>query len=859
MERFKKGETFRFGIVTAGAALIFAFVVLQEAVVVQSKSPYSWAKFDKFDEITQRMDAVNAENCASKSKEELHLPETTVGQVPQFNRLLSTVIYPNRTNLLHLHNMALNRAFFYSYVFQKLNETHHFKYQPGLMYYYFSAAADVSANEYNINGSGIFFEFNKTYPNWYRNIAINHTMLLFGPRAFRFDDYNEPTNFLREPTNQTIDVVDYGAGPQNNYTRDTYKLNEWYFKWMPDGWGKKGLDSIKKHNYNVGIKYSNETGKFTTDEFEGKTFYGPPFPGQNQQNQKQVFQPVDFTRPYFDCGRSNKWIVSASAPIVDHLPRYLEWFHLRRHWITAASVQDIDFLSVDFNPCPAGIGNPKSYLTDISRCKKSTMCEPLYGWGFRRGGYQCVCLPGYRYPPWQRGPFQGSQIESATEEEYERGFECLPVGLKQVIPIIRGNGTLGIGRSKRSVQKKQSKIEKREAKGPVIDKEKVEKRSIKALDGQSKILTKQQRFLRSVDLKELQYSYNKAQEMIESSQRRKRKVFVARYKRSTNAKSRSKRATFDKKAHERMQDLLRKKESVTRDNCHEKSMDDLELPGDVAYGVQKQFSNQARTALRLSHFLSNFLQNIDMYEEYGNLRGDKLLNIELLFGEALANVMGDLKLHGSGIFFDRDKYVGPDGKTRQLFGPYAWRHTKRGDDADQANKNYRALDKAGLDEAYLEERWFREVKERWQSNTYGLTKYTEKPMIRSDINGTSSKKFELYPLYYRAPEEDDGWWSPPYFSCGGEKEDSLGHVNDWVVTYSVPFFGKNSIGTALEFKGVVTVDVKLETLDLNQCPAEFYIANAFKNTARCHYESTYVSICYYPFLWSMTPSCSPSF
>lgn len=200
------------------------------------------------------------------------------------------------------------------------------------MYYYFSAAADVSANEYNINGSGVFFEFNKTYPNWYRNIAINHTMLLFGPRAFRFDDYNEPTNFLREPTNHTIDIVDYGAGPQNNYTQETYKLNEWYFKWMPDGWGQKRLDSIKKHDYNVGIKYSNETGKFTTDEFEGKTFYGPPFPGQNQQGQSEVYQPVDFTRPYFDCGRSNKWIVSATAPIVDHLPRYLEWFHLRRHW-----------------------------------------------------------------------------------------------------------------------------------------------------------------------------------------------------------------------------------------------------------------------------------------------------------------------------------------------------------------------------------------------------------------------------------------------------------------------------------------------------------------------------------------------
>jgi len=59
----------------------------------------------------------------------------------------------------------------------------------------------------------------------------------------------------------------------------------------------------------------------------------------------------------------------------------------------------------------------------------------------------------------------------------------------------------------------------------------------------------------------------------------------------------------------------------------------LHLPGDVGYNVEKEFSSQARVALRLSHFLSNFLQNVDLYEEYGNLRGDRLLNIEQVFGE----------------------------------------------------------------------------------------------------------------------------------------------------------------------------------------------------------------------------------
>ena len=272
------------------------------------------------------MNSVNFDNCHAKPEEELRLPRDTLAQLPRYNKLLSTIIYPNRTDLLHLHNMALNRAFFYSYMFQKLNETEDFLLQPGLMYYMFSAAADVSANEYNINGSAVFFDNNCSYANWYDNLPFNKTLPLFGPRAWRFDDFNDPTNWLREPTNATIDIVDYGSGAQSNYSDGSYKINQWYEMWLPDGISRASEDSVRKHSYDVGIKYSNETGKFETDEFESKTFFGPPSPGQKEKD----ILPVTFTQPYFDCGRSNKWIVSAVSPVVDQLPRYLEWFHLRR-------------------------------------------------------------------------------------------------------------------------------------------------------------------------------------------------------------------------------------------------------------------------------------------------------------------------------------------------------------------------------------------------------------------------------------------------------------------------------------------------------------------------------------------------
>jgi len=77
------------------------------------RSSYDWMPYDKFDEIDDRYRAVTAQNCKSKPAGELRLPEGSVGQLPQFNRLLSYIVFPNRTKLLHVHNMALNRAFFF--------------------------------------------------------------------------------------------------------------------------------------------------------------------------------------------------------------------------------------------------------------------------------------------------------------------------------------------------------------------------------------------------------------------------------------------------------------------------------------------------------------------------------------------------------------------------------------------------------------------------------------------------------------------------------------------------------------------------------------------------------------------------
>ena len=131
-----------------------------------SDTPFSWLSYDQFDEVNDHISSINGDNCFSKSKADLILRPDMVSQLPVYNRLLSQIWYRNRTSLIHLHNTALNRAFFYSYILQKMNESSSFYIQPNWLYMYMSATADVNANPYGINGSAVFFDTNCHYPNW---------------------------------------------------------------------------------------------------------------------------------------------------------------------------------------------------------------------------------------------------------------------------------------------------------------------------------------------------------------------------------------------------------------------------------------------------------------------------------------------------------------------------------------------------------------------------------------------------------------------------------------------------------------------------------------------------------------------
>lgn len=264
---------------------------------------------DSFDNIVETM--ANVTDCTSMIKYKLTLKYGAVSQLPKFHKL-DEIRHSNRSALKHMHNVAFNRALFYSFIMQKLDTYYSFMNQPDWAYMSTATAADIHANEGVFNASAIYYDQNKHYPNWIANVDFNRTIPLFGPKAYQ----NGPRSGV---------VIDMGSGNNKNYTSPYYKMNPWYEIWFPE-YHQRGFTHSVKHS--VKIKYSTETGVFLSNDFQENHFYGPRLPGIYDPD---GWLPVRFTQPYFDCGSTNKWVISAVSPIVDYLPRYTAYQHVRKH------------------------------------------------------------------------------------------------------------------------------------------------------------------------------------------------------------------------------------------------------------------------------------------------------------------------------------------------------------------------------------------------------------------------------------------------------------------------------------------------------------------------------------------------
>lgn len=160
---------------------------------------FDWIVYDRIDEIMEKINAVNADNCHLKQPSELHLSEDVIYYPPTIELLKKSIILANRTQLLHARNIAHKNAIMYSFQLQTLFDFD----QPGLMYYYLHSTADITGATAYLNASGIIYDTDKAYTHWYKNY-FNKTVPRFAPYAWRDDDFYDPFNWRNIWTNHTI-------------------------------------------------------------------------------------------------------------------------------------------------------------------------------------------------------------------------------------------------------------------------------------------------------------------------------------------------------------------------------------------------------------------------------------------------------------------------------------------------------------------------------------------------------------------------------------------------------------------------------------------------------------------------------
>ena len=87
-------------------------LILTFVVVSSVECQFNWQTRDSFDQIRKQLDSVVEDNCKVVDINQLFLPQSSVTHIPDLKWLGIDPIFPNRTNLLHIHNMALSRAFY---------------------------------------------------------------------------------------------------------------------------------------------------------------------------------------------------------------------------------------------------------------------------------------------------------------------------------------------------------------------------------------------------------------------------------------------------------------------------------------------------------------------------------------------------------------------------------------------------------------------------------------------------------------------------------------------------------------------------------------------------------------------------
>ncbi|XP_069115075.1 probable G-protein coupled receptor CG31760 [Argopecten irradians] len=130
-----------------------------------------------------------------------------------------------------------------------------------------------------------------------------------------------------------------------------------------------------------------------------------------------------WTKPYFDCGGGDIWMVTYSSPLF--------YYNTTMETLSFKGVAtiDIELTNIDINQCDPD--DSRAGALDVFRgthsCMTTTECVFEAGLGFKRGAYKCVCKPGFYFPVTDATVkfFSGIEIERLYSENNTAAMDAM--------------------------------------------------------------------------------------------------------------------------------------------------------------------------------------------------------------------------------------------------------------------------------------------------------------------------------------------------------------------------------------------------------------------------------------------------
>lgn len=199
-----------------------------------------------------------------------------------------------------------------------------------------------------------------------------------------------------------------------------------------------------------------------------------------------------------------------------------------------------------------------------------------------------------------------------------------------------------------------------------------------------------------------------------------------------------------------------------------------------------RWKSEALLAVEVANLLTS-LKRVKTADGFSMVENDTLL-----YNIVRSNVRFSPSVFGSVICFEKNQY-----RNYERFCPYAFR--------DKTYNGSIHVKDIAVDHDYLtspETIWWWEPRSKNVNRTV-IPNAEEIYSIRLNRTTAETPHTKTVPV---VRYDMDGHWTRPYFDCFG------GHI--WMTTFLAPFFNESN-----QFLGVVSIDVELSSIDINQCDA----------------------------------------